>query len=88
VKKVLPSGEQTLYIYDAMGQLAAEYTTGQSEHSGTGYLTVDHLGSIRVVTSQEKTVLARRDYQWNAAGELTAATDAGRACSGNFAGLL
>jgi RHS repeat-associated protein len=62
VKKVLPSGEQTLFIYDALGQLAAEYTTGQSAHSGTRYLTVDHLGSIRAVTSQEKTVLARRDY--------------------------
>ena len=62
VKKLLASGEQTLFIYDAMGQLAAEYTTGQSAHSGTRYLTVDHLGSIRAVTSQEKTVLARRDY--------------------------
>lgn len=62
VKKLLASGEQTLFIYDAMGQLAAEYTTGQFAHSGTRYLTVDHLGSIRAVTSQEKTVLARRDY--------------------------
>ena len=62
VKKLLASGEQTLFIYDALGQLAAEYTTGQSAHSGTRYLTVDHLGSIRAVTSQEKTVLARRDY--------------------------
>jgi len=62
VKKLLPNGDQTLFIYDAMGQLAAEYTTDQFAHSGTRYLTVDHLGSIRAVTSQEKTVLARRDY--------------------------
>ncbi len=62
MKKLLASGEQTLFIYDAMGQLAAEYTSGQFAHSGTRYLTVDHLGSIRAVTSQEKTVLARRDY--------------------------
>jgi YD repeat-containing protein len=50
VKKLLASGEQTLFIYDAMGQLAAEYTTGQSAHSGTRYLTVDHLGSISTST--------------------------------------
>jgi RHS repeat-associated protein len=62
VKKVLPSGEQTLFIYDAMGQLAAEYTTGQVAPPGTRYLTVDHLGSVRAMTEQDQTVVARRDY--------------------------
>jgi YD repeat-containing protein len=39
----------TAYVYDAFGQLAAEYG-GTSSLSGTRYLTADHLGSTRLVT--------------------------------------
>lgn len=61
MKRLLVSGEQTLSIYDATGQLAAVFMTGQFAHSGTRSLTVNHPGSLRAVTSREKTVLARRD---------------------------
>lgn len=39
----------TTYVYDAAGQLAAEY--GQAPDSGTKYLFADALGSTRLETS-------------------------------------
>src|SRR2546421_1102958 len=39
-------GAITTYVYDAQGQLAAEY--GAATDSGTSYLTADHLGSTRL----------------------------------------
>jgi YD repeat-containing protein len=39
----------TTYVYDAFGQLAAEYG-GANPLTGTRYLTADHLGSTRLVT--------------------------------------
>src|SRR5437773_10226957 len=41
-------GAITTYVYDAQGQLAAEY--GAATDSGTSYLTADHLGSTRLAT--------------------------------------
>ena len=41
-------GATTSYVYDAMGQLVAEY--GTPTDSGTKYVSVDHLGSTRLVT--------------------------------------
>jgi len=38
VKKVSPTGA-TVYVYDAAGQLAAEYSTETNPESGTQYLT-------------------------------------------------
>ncbi|WP_321475968.1 RHS repeat-associated core domain-containing protein [uncultured Paludibaculum sp.] len=57
------SGVTTYYVYDAMGQLAAEYG-GNVAASGRQYLTVDALGSTRVVTDQNKAVVPgeRHDY--------------------------
>jgi len=52
----------TVYVYDANGSLAAEYGNATYPVSGTVYLTGDHLGSTRVVTSANGTVLARYDY--------------------------
>ena len=49
-------------MYDASGQLIAEYTTGNSSGGGTSYLTSDHLGSTRVVTKSDGSVKARYDY--------------------------
>jgi hypothetical protein len=37
-------------VYDAFGRLAAEYG-GTADPVGTEYLTADHLGSTRLVTS-------------------------------------
>ena len=62
VKKVNPDQSQTVYVYNAMGQLAAEYASNPPAGGGTIYLTADHLGSTRVATSATGTTLARRDY--------------------------
>jgi RHS repeat-associated protein len=42
----------TVYIYDATGKLAAEYSN-QPPHGGTNYLTQDHLDNTRVVTDTQ-----------------------------------
>jgi len=41
----------TVYVYDAAGQLALEYDTTAPNATGTTYLTGDHLGSTRLLTS-------------------------------------
>jgi RHS repeat-associated protein len=57
-------GGETVYAYDAAGQLAADYATSPPPaEAGTRYLTTDHLGSTRVVTDGTGTVKARYDYQ-------------------------
>ncbi len=61
VKKV--SGNvRTVYVYSADGKLAAEYATVAPAESGTRYLTVDHLGSTRLVTGTGGVVDKRYDY--------------------------
>ena len=64
VKKVTGSpAVTTIYVYDAMGKLVAEYNDAQQQPAGgTKYLTTDHLGSTRVVTGQNQAVVARYDY--------------------------
>jgi len=62
VKKVDYTGT-TVFVYNAGGQLIAEYV----ENGGGGtvqmsYLSVDHLGSTRVVTDGNQAVKARHDY--------------------------
>jgi RHS repeat-associated protein len=66
VKKVDSTGT-TVFVYNAGGQLIAEYTSGPPPGGGTSYLTSDDLGSTRVVTSAADvngnvTVKARYDY--------------------------
>jgi RHS repeat-associated protein len=61
VKKIDGSGT-TIFVYNVIGQLIAEYTSGTPTGSGTSYLTSDHLGSTRVVTKSDGTVKARYDY--------------------------
>jgi RHS repeat-associated protein len=61
VKKIDAAGT-TLFVYNAAGQLIAEYATGGATGSGTSYLMQDHLGSTRVVTDATGAVKARRDY--------------------------
>ncbi len=67
VKKTDPSNNTTIFVYNVVGQLIAEYTSGPPSGNGTSYLTSDHLGSTRVVTSAADingnvTVKARYDY--------------------------
>jgi RHS repeat-associated protein len=59
------SSGTTIYVYNAAGQLIAEYTDPEQPVQGGGglsYLTVDHLGSTRVVTDWQGNVKSRRDY--------------------------
>jgi RHS repeat-associated protein len=51
----------TTYVYDAIGNLAAEYGPA-SPLGGTTYLTADHLGSTRLVTNSAGAPVARYDY--------------------------
>jgi RHS repeat-associated protein len=57
------AGAFRVFVYDAFGKLAAEYTSGAS-NAGTGiaYTTPDTLGSVRIVTSGSGAVLARHDF--------------------------
>ena len=52
----------TVYVYDAGGGLAAEYTTETVPASGTEYLADDHLGSTRLAVTATGGVLKRYDY--------------------------
>ncbi|MCW5981049.1 MAG: hypothetical protein KIT09_23405, partial [Bryobacteraceae bacterium] len=63
--RAVVSGETvatTYFVYDAFGQLAAEYSSQAPEESGRRYVTVDHLGSTRVVTDGSGAVASRHDY--------------------------
>ena len=61
VKKTDATGTTT-FVYNAGGQLVAEYTSGGAPPNGTSYLTTDHLGSTRLVTDATGSVKSRRDY--------------------------
>jgi RHS repeat-associated protein len=65
VKKVDSTGT-TVFVYNAGGQLIAEYHSDPvpppAGGGGTSYLTTDHLGSTRVVTKSDGTVKARYDH--------------------------
>jgi RHS repeat-associated protein len=61
VKKVVDTRE-TIFVYNILGQLVAEYENQPQTESGTSYLTMDHLGSTRLVTDQSKGIKARHDY--------------------------
>ena len=50
------------YVYNAQGQLAAEYGTTAPVPYGTQYLTTDHLGSTRMVTDSKGSIVALHDY--------------------------
>jgi hypothetical protein len=67
----------TTYIYDAMGLLVAEYGTPSAADFGTKYVSVDHLGSTRLVTdvAQNQEIC----YDFLPFGELIPAGTDGRA---------
>jgi len=56
------SGVTTTYVYNVLGQLVAEFGGTAPARPGTRYLTPDHLGSTRVVTGEDQSVLSRHDY--------------------------
>ncbi len=61
VRKVYNS-ETTVWVYDAFGKLAAEYTTDSHTDVATYFRTTDHLGSTRLTTDAIGDVVARRDF--------------------------
>ncbi len=58
------ASETMVYVYDAFGRLAAEYSSVApvAGSGGTFYRTEDHLGSTRLVTKQDKSVVECRDF--------------------------
>jgi RHS repeat-associated protein len=65
VKKAISGGPSTVYVYDAFGQLASEYSTSTATNTiscTTCYPMWDHLGSTRFVTDQNGSVIGRHDY--------------------------
>ena len=62
--KTVTNGQTTVFVYDAMGNLVAEYATQGATGAGTSYLTSDALGSPRIITgeNQSQPVKARHDY--------------------------
>ena len=60
VKKVSPT-ETRVYVYDAQGQLAAEYGP-LAAVGGQHFLTADHLGSTRLVTDADGNRTSLHDY--------------------------
>ncbi|HLM02736.1 MAG TPA: RHS repeat-associated core domain-containing protein [Pyrinomonadaceae bacterium] len=61
VKKISET-ETVIFVYDVGGKLAAEYTTALAQTSQIRYLTMDHLGSTRVLTNERGQVTSRKDY--------------------------
>ncbi|HEU4510625.1 MAG TPA: RHS repeat-associated core domain-containing protein, partial [Pyrinomonadaceae bacterium] len=62
VKKLSSAGTFT-YIYNMVGQVVAEYTDNpMSSGNATSYLTLDQLGTPRVITKEDGSVIGRHDY--------------------------
>ena len=64
VRKVVggASGVTTTYVYNVGDQLVAEFGGTAPAQPGTRYLTPDPLGSTRLVTAEDQSVLSRHDY--------------------------
>ena len=67
------------YIYNALGQLAVEYST-DTQTAGTSYLFTDMLGSVRTITDANKTVIECYDYL--PFGRILSSSDNGRSAAG------
>ena len=61
VKKQVGTGTPTVYVYDAGGELVAEYG-GAGAATGTQYLVQDHLGSTRMVVGSDGHCQSLHDY--------------------------
>jgi RHS repeat-associated protein len=83
VKKVVGT-ETTIFVYNASGQLVAEYTTTAPTNPQTSYLTSDTLGSPRINTDANGQVAARHDYM--PFGEEIASGTGGRTIAQGYGG--
>ena len=68
--------QDTYYVYDTAGNLAAEYGTGTAPASGTAYPFTDLLGSVRAVTDAAGAV--QECYDYLPFGRMLSASDNGR----------
>lgn len=64
ISKTPAGGTTTYYVYDAFGNLAAEYGPEEASPCGTSpcYLTWDHLGSMRMMTDNTGNPQRRYDF--------------------------
>ena len=63
VKKIVPSTDEvTVFVYNVSGQLVAEYSTVISQTPKVSYTTSDHIGSPRILTDENGSVISRRDF--------------------------
>jgi len=64
VKKVVGGSPEvtTVFVYNIVGQLIAEYGSAPPGSGGASYLTSDMLGSPRIVTGSSQEVKTRHDY--------------------------
>ena len=54
--------EVTVFVYNASGQLVAEYSTEISQTPKVSYTTADYLGSPRILTDENGATISRRDF--------------------------
>jgi len=63
IKKIVPATEEvTVFVYDSMGKLSAEYSTQLSQDPKVSFTISDHLGSPRIKTDENGAVISRNDY--------------------------
>ena len=63
VRKI-DGAKETVFVYNGAGSLIAEYETNFTPATAnTKYLTQDHLGSSRAITSQTGAIVSRHDYR-------------------------
>lgn len=61
-KTILATQEVTVFVYDASGKLAAEYSSVRPQNPTTRYITADILDTPRVITDNSGGVISRKDY--------------------------
>ncbi|MBI3652567.1 MAG: hypothetical protein HY231_16220, partial [Acidobacteria bacterium] len=86
VRKLNPDNSSLVYVYNAMGQLIAEYATNTPTGAlQTSYLTTDHLGSTRVVMTKDASgaVVVRARYDFLPFGEALTVNRSGNGYGGS-----
>lgn len=73
---------ETIFVYDASGQLVAEYSNEPVANPKVSFPTADHLGSPRIVTDQNGQVISRHDYR--AFGEEVSSSYANRSATPGY----
>ena len=85
VLRTNPDTTQTVFVYDANGHMAAEYTTQTPSPPicATCFVSVDYLGSTRLLTDSSGLVQERHDYL-PFGGEIPAPSGSPRLTVGNY----